>query len=479
MRFQRQHPSRLALTFLMLLIGWVLLPIVPAQGQSATTYVQVSPRDPRYFELSDGSPYIAIGVNLVPAPEPHEFEEVLDKMAENRINYCRIWLAHKYWNFEHERVGEMDEQRARIVDRFLRMARQRGIKVKVCLEYFRIIEPATDTYWANRPLYHVSEGGPYQNMAEYIDSEQGREHFVRKLQWLRNRFGNDPAVFAWELWNEINAIGGGDWMPWTRAMHEHTQDAFPRNLVVQSLGSFDHDGIRDVYRTMVNLPGNDVAQVHRYLDLGAALEVCHGPVDVLAVDAVRELRAMTPDKPVILTETGAVKPRHSGRSELHDKDPEGTLLHDMLFAPFFAGAAGTGHVWHWRHAVQGPDLWYHYDRFAEAVKGIDPPAERFKPSMIAHPHLRAYALAGEFALIVWCRDAQNTWQTELEQGRAPEKLSGVTLDLSQHIDFIHDATIRVYDPWQDTWFEAEHDDGIVRLPAFKRSIVVRCERLHD
>lgn len=472
MYFQRQLPSRHVLILLPLLVGWV----VPTYGQPTATYVQVSPRDPRYFELSDGSAYIAIGVNLVPAPEPHEFEKVLDKMAENRINYCRIWLAHKYWNFEHERVGEMDEQRAQIVERFIQMARQRGIKVKVCLEYFRIIEPVTDTYWANRPLYHVSEGGPYQSMAEYVDSEQGQRHFVHKLRWVRDRFGDEPTVFAWELWNEINSIGGGDWMPWTRVMLRHTQEAFPKNLVVQSLGSFDHDGIRGVYRTLVNLPDNDVAQVHRYLDLGAPLEVCHGPVDVLAADAVRELRTMTPDRPVILTETGAVKPKHSGRSELHDKDPEGVLLHDMLFAPFFAGAAGTGHVWHWRHAVQQPDLWYHYDRFAEAVKHIDPPAERFVPSMISHPELRVYILEGESTLLVWCRDSNNTWRTELEEGVEPDVLEGVSLNLSRHIGHGPEATVRVYNPWQDRWTEVEHDDGVVMLPAFKRSIVIRCER---
>jgi hypothetical protein len=32
-----------------------------------------------------------------------------------------------------------------------------------------------------------------------------------------------------------------------------------------------------------------VLQVHRYLDLGASLEVCRGPVDLLAADSIREL----------------------------------------------------------------------------------------------------------------------------------------------------------------------------------------------
>ena len=43
--------------------------------------------------------------------------------------------------------------------------------------------------------------------------------------------------------------------------------------------------------------------MHRYLDLGASLDICKGPVDVIAADAVRELIAYHPGKPVILAET--------------------------------------------------------------------------------------------------------------------------------------------------------------------------------
>ena len=90
------------------------------------------------------------------------------------------------------------------------------------------------------------------------------------------------------------------------------------------------------------MDGNDFLQVHRYLDCGGELDVCRGPMDVLAADAVRELRDRNPRKPVLLAEVGAVKPNHTGPSILYAQDREGTLLHDALFAPFFAGSAGSG-----------------------------------------------------------------------------------------------------------------------------------------
>ena len=127
---------------------------------------------------------------------------------------------------------------------------------------------------------------------------------------------------------------------------------------------------------LCELPDNDVLQVHRYLDLGAALGVCHGPVDLLAADAVAELRAFGIRKPIILTETGAVKPRHTGASEWYEKDRHGILLHDMLFAPFFSGAAGTGHVWFWRQAIDRPNLWYHFQQSVNVTTTKDTKHEK-------------------------------------------------------------------------------------------------------
>ena len=51
-------------------------------------FVRVSPRDPRYFGLSDRSSYIAIGFNLVGPPKEEELEAIVQKMAQNRVNYC-------------------------------------------------------------------------------------------------------------------------------------------------------------------------------------------------------------------------------------------------------------------------------------------------------------------------------------------------------------------------------------------------------
>jgi hypothetical protein len=454
---------------------------------AAKHFVRVSPRDPRYFELTDGRPYVPVGFNLVGAPQPDEIERVVDKMARHGVNYCRIWLDQKPWSVEQRRSGEYDAEAARHLDRFLALCRGRGIRVKMCVEFFRSIpaaprDPKTGGkgVWSDKPLHHVKQGGYYESMTDFLNSERGRVQFKKKLAWYADRYKDEPAVFAWELWNEMNAVQG-PWEAWTREMLPELHRLFPRNLAVQSLGSFDRDGVRGPYRTLCAITGNDVQQVHRYLDLGADLTVCHGPIDVLAADAVAELRAFNVKKPVILTETGAVKPRHTGASELYAKDKAGVLLHDMLFVPFFSGAAGPGHVWFWREAIDGPDHWRQFARFNRAIEGLDPPAEEFRPATVKHPRLRVYALVGKRTVLTWCRDAANDWQRELIDGRPPETLTGLTLDVTD-LKLPFDparATVRIYDPWQDRWSPAQHRGATITLPAFQRAVVVQIRMQGD
>lgn len=435
-------------------------------------FVVVSSINPAYFELSNGSVYIPNGFNLVPPPNVEEIPEIINKMAENRINYCRVWLAHGLWDIEHEESGVYDEERVKIIDKFLALCHENGIRVKMCIEYFRNC-PQEKTIWHDKVLHHVANGGPFNSMEEYLNSARGREQFIKKLEFYQSRYGDHPAVFAWELWNEVNCVKG-DYMTWTKAMLPELHRLFPKNLAVQSLGSYDYEGYREeMYRPMTLLQTNDVAQVHRYLDLGARWEVCHAPADVLAAEAVRELLRFDSGKPVLLAETGAVKPRHTGYSEIYDLDTLGVLNHDQIFAPFFAGAAGTGNAWWWRQSIDRFDQWYLYDRFAESVKGIDPVTEQFKPVMIPNENLRIYALDGVNTLIAWCKDIHNDWRTEFEMGMKPELLEKMEIDLEDITGEHKIKEVRVYDPWEDRWTSEMPESKIITLPPFKRSIVFK------
>jgi hypothetical protein len=482
--------SRLSFVALLCLPG-LCGTIATAGGNSGQPYVRVSPRDTRYLELSDGKPYIPVGLNMIAPPGRDEgkalmqMEDWMRRLSANGGNYIRLWLSNPFFDVEHARSGVYDEEKAQRIDAVLALARQYNIRVKMTLEHFRHLGDGRQT-WAGKRIYHVSQGGPAKDIADFFANPASREQFKRKLDWYAKRYGDDPLIFAWELWNEFDAVQdmwqpekwreGGLALDWTRVMLDALHQRFPRNLCVQSLGSFDSAGKTQTYRTFTLIPENDLAQVHRYLDLGARLEVCHGPMDVLAADAVQTLLSFNAGKPVLLAESGAVEPSHSGPFKLYDKDKEGILLHDVLFAPFFTGAAGAGQCWHWDYYVAKNDLWFQFGRFAQAVKDLDPPAEGFRPVRVEHPRLRVYALVGQHTLLAWCRDAQNTWKTELAEGQAPEVLKDQFVTLPQDVAPKPSPTVRIYDPWTNTWSPGKIEAGKLSLPPFTRSIVFRMER---
>lgn len=479
--------------FILLILSWIFSGCnkVKESGRlpSAATanYVEVSPDNPAYFQLSDGTPYIPIGINMINPNYPvystdsalNEIETWMKNLSENGGNYVRVWLSQSFWDMEDEKAGVYDPEKVQRIDRFVAMARKYGLRIKMTMEHFRgITEEEVSRDWVRKPIYHTSHGGPLNDIGEYLSTEAGRKLFLDKLDFYQAHFGSDTVFFGWELWNEMNAMRGPEdstFFAWNKMMLQKTKARFPENLVMQSFGSFDRESVRNSYRRMVTMPENDVAQIHRYLDPGADMPVCQAPMDIIASSAIDELLSYNLDKPALLAETGAVEPNHSGPSHLYKKDTAGILLHDVLFAPFFSGAAGAGMIWHWNQYVHPNNLWYHYGRFAEAIKGINPLKEKFTPVKIETDSFRIYVLGGITTTLVWIRDKNDTWQRELDDNLTPGLIRNSTLSLD-NLNIEHPINnIRIYDPWKNIWSEKEAKDDIILLPDFKRSLVVRIE----
>ena len=156
-------------------------------------------------------------------------------------------------------------------------------------------------------------------------------------------------------------------------------------------------------------------------------------------------------------------------SPLHGKDKDGVILHDSLFAPFFAGACGPGHVWYWDTYVEKLDLWYHFGRFAAAVSGFDPIAESPKTLRNDTEELRVWTLAGKTTILAYCRDKTSDIYSEIGDGKPVLELSGLSVELP-----VGTATSAiVYEPFADRWTDVSVAEGKVCLPDFKRAVVVK------
>lgn len=457
---------------------------LPAQGQNSDqNFVRVSKQYPRYFETANGKVYIPIGLNLCwprfidnEAEGLAKMEFYFQQLSMNGGNYARIWLSAPFWEIETVKAGEYDTSKINRLDKLLALAKIYNIRLKICLENFRQLinspAPFPGSVPFDKPIYHMLNGGPLQNMSEYLETETGRKLYLKRANVLAKRYAGNPNVVGWELWNEMNAVKGDGWENWTEIMLNKLHQLFPKQLVMQSLGSYDKEQDRDLYKRITSLPKNDVAQVHRYLDPGAAWAICRGPMDTLAAQAAQDLLSFSLQKPVLVAEIGAVEANHAAPSNLYPKDKLGVLLHDLLFAPFFSGAAGPGHSWHWDSYVEKNNLWWHFGRFASAIKGFDPIAQKAVPFTGQLPgQVNFYGLKGKTKTLIWIRDAVTTWKTELIEEKPARLVKNQKL-------LLKDMSIKkvwFYDPWKNSWTEGKVSGRIVSLPTFPRSLVVRLE----
>lgn len=462
-----------------LLSAAMLLLFLSCGGKDKLAYVQVSKENPHYFALSDGSTFVPVGPNICfnRFTDDEEtvlslYEEMFRKLSENGGNYTRIWIGYPFFELERNVVGEYSDVSVRRIERLLDLARRYGIRLKFCIEYFRqLADPAsidvTQSFFF-KPVY----GAYFRDMDEYCKTDRGQKVFLDKMRFFASRYSDEPIVFGWELWNEVNCLGVSDGtngaVEWTRLMLPKVKELFPHHLVMQSMGSFDREDYREWYVPLEQMKDNEVAQVHRYLDMGAQWDICHEAVDTLVFEAMQEIFSMVDDKPVVLAETGCVKPGHTGPSDLYPRDTLGILLHDAIFCPFFCGSAATGQNWHWDTYVHKNDLWWQYGRFVKAIDGVDPVKEDLRPTFFQKDDVRYYALQGKTVTLIWARDRLSNWKTELVEG-IPAMERSVSLDFSALVSHIQSAEI--YDPWNDTT-EVLGTDGEVPF-TFTRSAVIR------
>lgn len=441
-------------------------------------FVDVSKNDPHYFAELDGRTWIPVGCNICferlakPTAEAKQlFDGWMTKFAANGGNFMRLWLSQPFLEVMPDRAGEFSTEATENLKWIVRRAEELGIRLKFTFENFRKVAPKIEDCTPEKGIVSFTRpayAAYAKNIHEFFTSEACFNFYLAKARHIAEAVGSSPAVICVELWNEVTSTGVP--LPilakWTDRMIPELQKIFPRQMVVQNLGSFSEiKSLRD-YDWLASLKGNAFLQAHRYQDLGAPMDIVRGPIDVLCADAVRELRDRRNDMPVFLSEVGAVKSRHTGPSEFYAMDKDGIFLHDEIFAPFFAGSAGCGQPWHWDHQyIDGMNLWYHFGRFAKAIKGSDPVAEGFRPFHMETYRLRVYGLRGRSTFLVWCRDKKNDWRSEFLEKKAPEFVT------NEELPFAAPDGFSVYLPFEDR--EVKVETGTCILPAFKRSCVIR------
>jgi len=452
-----------------------------AQSGAGHGYLRVSRKDPHYFEFDDGTPYFAIGENLVEGPLS-EYYRWIPSLSKNGGNYSRLWIGHPYFALELGPMGEYRMDNAWRLDQVMELSEEYGIYQKMCIDWIRHITPRGEPrkqFDVEDYAYSISNGGPCRNMRDFFTLPEARRLFRNRLRYTVARWGYSTHVLGWELWNEINAVDrevSSDQsviLDWNREMCRYLQRVDPaRHLTTNSLGS------STVWPGMWRMPENEFAQMHNYYGWHRPEdeELAHDMAG-LALKGLAQIRDF--GKPYLFAEFGIIREKPDFRL-LCDKDKEGVHLHNGLWAPLAYGAAGTGALWWWGQYVDPKDLYFQFLPVAKFAADIPWTTAGFEQARVDtdNSQVRAIGLRGKSLSILWIQNRAHTWWNVVHNVSIP-RIEGASVTLND----VEPGRYRV-EVW-DTWSgapvhssEVNAPEGAARIPIppLERDLAVKLRR---
>jgi mannan endo-1,4-beta-mannosidase len=211
--------------------------------------------------------------------------------------------------------------------------------------------------WKTHP-YSRHMGGPAHSVGTMFTCAATRAAIINRLRFATRRWGHSSAVFAWDLWNEIDSIYAGGDMAVTHDFvtevsgalreeeqrlhgraHLQTVSVYLPNLLKRpALGEI-------IYRH----PALDFASVHLYekgtIDAPRrSLDPAKATLRLMGAAAAQCL----PDRPLLDTEHGPIhgfKDRHITLPDEFDTE----CFRRTQWAHLASGGAGGGMRWPYRH----------------------------------------------------------------------------------------------------------------------------------
>lgn len=310
-------------------------------------FVRIAP-DRRHFVTGDGKPYWPMGHNLGWQDNRIELKltEQLAEMGRSGANWARIWACS--WDGKNPFYSEgVPSAKGRDLllpaiqkwDAIVEAAGMAGVRFQFVLFHHGMFSTKTDANW-NINSWNVANGG---FLAKPEDFFTDPEAIARAKNWLRYavaRWGHDPAIMAWELFNEVEWVdafsaGKGEEVGrWHDLMADYLRSIDPyQHLVTTSSG-----------RELPIWRKADYYQPHGY------------PPDIRALVLGT---APTTDRPLFFGEVGlGGGPRGA--------EAERQAVRSALWSGLMAGHAGSAQYWYWDRVVTD-GLYPEFAKFSKFV----------------------------------------------------------------------------------------------------------------
>ncbi len=384
-------------------------------------FVRISPRDPRYFEFSDGSFYFPIGHNLRSPGDnraarqgsqamknatwalrsgTRAYERWFARMHAHGENFSRVWMCPWWcgleWNASakgYHGLGYYNQANAARLDRIVELATRYGIFLNLETQNHGALSTRVDADWAANPLNVCTQpGGFLRHATEFFDSRQAQELHRRRLRYTLARWGYSRAIAWWGVLTEAEwveayfrsvrgtqverELPNADWIPRPYPSHVHRHKvidwiaqtcAFVRTMDAHPHPVSAHFSMPFHGQELWSRPDVDIVHNNTYTQCVQwwrlpAFRPDDGLADVIFVFA-QEYDRLARHKPLMVGEWGG-NPHGSPADHLTAE------LHTGLWTMAMTRCAGVAGFWWWNF-VDGYDLYPHFRALAAFLHGDD------------------------------------------------------------------------------------------------------------
>jgi hypothetical protein len=472
---------------------------LPAAGPR---FVRVSARDPRYFELDDGAPFVPVGHNIR-SPDDRRmddkfpwrfrqpqgaaaYERYFRSMRQARENTVEIWSCAWSLGIEwsaaipgYHGAGDYHLGHAWELDRVLAQARQNGLRVNLVLNNHGRVSQWLDAEWSDNP-YNRAAGGWLDDSMEFFTDARAAAMQRRLYRYYVARWGWDATILAWQLFSEANLVGSDTsqrmtFDPRVVAWHRqfgawfHAHDPYAHMVSTHTSADYSYENPE-----LCRLREIDTLAVNAY-HYGPPYQI------VPLIENTARFHAAF-DKPVLITEFGG-SPMAAGLEHLKRE------LHAALWASAATPVSGTPLFWWWQ-LVEEQGLYPEYAAIARFLEGQDPRNPAMQP---AEPAVRlpggrdpglservlCVAMASPTNGVGWLYLRQAFGQrlpsdgTDDGSGRVLSRLQVVFDNVRPgvyRVDFVDTGTGA---PCRRTDVRTEEDRLVLPVPGFVRDIAFR------
>jgi hypothetical protein len=326
-------------------------------------FIIVDPNQHDFLKYDNGDTRINIGQNIgwnngsLAGGGIAGWDYFLEKLHNAGANWVRLWSCTYGADFgvalEWENgyggktyfqgAGKPSLQTSLRMDRYVEIAEQNDIAIQFALQHHGQFSTTTDADWNDNP-YNIVAGGFLTDPCKYFTDPCAIKLTKNKYRYIVARWGYSPAIYAWELFNEVQWTDGWNYdqstvVSWhnTMASYIRSIDAFNHPITTSSHGP----GFENLW----NLPDINLVENHYYGN------------DTIRTFEQTALSLADFNKPVLMAEFGlGGNPEGTTQPEPYATQlKEGLEMHNGIWAAFFAKS--SAHLWWWDRYIDPCNLY--------------------------------------------------------------------------------------------------------------------------